>query len=461
MTPDPFDIQLGLRQQYHPAQIVQVPFGIRLADLRTHLYILGKTGTGKSTLIKGIVRQAIARKISVGVIDPHGALIEDILAESIPADRVDDTIVFAPADRHWPVSLNVLRSAADPSTVGSGLVEAFEGLFGNSWGPRLEWIMYCSLASLASAPNTSLLGMQRILVDPVYRAQIIHHVRNPILQAFWHSEFDTWSERYRLEAIAPVQNKIGQLFASPLLCNILGQVRGRIDMRTVMDTPGSIFLANLSKGALGDDKANILGSLLVSLCRMAAMQREDTPEEARNDFILVADEFQNFVTGSFAKALSEVRKYRLVLVLTNQYSKQVREDIRDAVFGNVGSIMSFRVGHFDAAQLEEAFAPDVSAAKFLNLGRHQICARIQEDGLASVPLEGQTVRSDAIKYGQREAIIQASRTRYAQPSIAVEEKVRRFLGTQKPAVKAGLVRFSHERKKKSGVADELTQPEIA
>jgi hypothetical protein len=456
MAPDTFDIELGLRDQYTPAQFVQVPFGIRLADLRYHLYVLGKTGTGKSTLIKGIIRQAIAHRISVGVLDPHGALIDDILREAIPEDRVDDTIVFAPADREWPVSLNVLRSAADPSTVGSGLVEAFEGLFGHSWGPRLEWILYNSIASLAAAPNTSLLGMQRILVDPVYRAQITHHVRNPIIQAFWRNEFDTWSERYRLEAIAPVQNKIGQLFASPLLCNVLGQVSGRIDLRTVMETPGSIFLANLSKGALGDDKANIMGSLIVSLCRMAAMQRESIPEEERNDFILIADEFQNFVTGSFAKSLSEVRKYRLDLIMASQYSKQVREDIRDAVFGNVGSIMSFRVGHFDAAQLEEAFAPGVPAAKFLNLGRHQILARIQEDGLASVPYYGQTLPPDAIKHWQRDAIIQSSRARYARPRIAVEERMGRFLDTQKPAVKAGnIVATPYEkRKRKCGGANE-------
>jgi hypothetical protein len=434
MQQSPFDIELGLREQYHPAGVVQVPFGILIADLRTHLYALGRTGTGKSTLIKGIIRQAIARKISVGVLDPHGALIEDLLAEAIPADRVDDTILFAPADREWPVSLNILQSASDPSIVASGLVEAFEGLFGDSWGPRLEWILYCSIASLASAPHTSLLGMQRLLIDPVYREQITRHVRNPIIQAFWRHEFDTWSERYRLEAIAPVQNKMGQLFASPVLCNVLGQVSGRIDLRTVMDTPGSIFLANLSKGALGDDKANIMGSLIVSLCHMAAMQREDMPEEARNDFLLVVDEFQNFVTGSFAKALAEVRKYRLILILTNQYSKQVREDIRDAIFGNVGSIISFRVGHFDASQLEEAFAPDVPAAQFLNLGRYEVWARMQANGLAGIPFHGRTLRSDAIPYGQREAIVHASRSRYAPRSRAeVEEKVQRFLGTQKPA----------------------------
>jgi hypothetical protein len=316
-------IQLGMRHQYHPSQIVQVPFGIRQDDLRMHLYVVGKTGTGKSTLIKSVVSQAIALGMGVGVLDPHGTLIEEILDEAIPPARVDDTVVFRPAERDWPVSLNLLRCAPHPSTVASGLVEAFARLFGHSWGPRLEWILFCSIAALAAAQNTSLLGIERLLVDPRYRQQILHQVHDPVIRLFWREEFATWDDRYRKEAIAPIQNKIGQLFASPLLRNVLGQVTGRIDLRTVMDQRG-IFLANLSKGALGADKANLMGSLLVSLFHLAAMQREDTPEDARVDFLLVIDEFQNFVTGSFATALAEVRKYRLNLVLANQYNRHYR-----------------------------------------------------------------------------------------------------------------------------------------
>jgi energy-coupling factor transporter ATP-binding protein EcfA2 len=307
MAHDAFDIQLGLRHIYHPGEIAQIPFGIRRGDLRSHLYMVGKTGTGKSTLIKSIVNQAIAQDIGVGVLDPHGALIEQILDEDIPAERIKDTIVFAPGDREWPVSLNLLRCAADPSKVASALVGAFEGLFGDSWGPRLEWILFCSIAALVSAKNTSLLGLERLLVDPHYRQHILRQVTDPVILHFWEFEFAQWSDKYRTEAIGPIQNKVGQLFASPELRNVLGQVTGRIDMRTVLDTPGSIFLANLSKGALGDDKANLIGSFIVSLCRLAAMQRQDTPEEERRDFLLVCDEFQNFVTLSFAAALSEVR----------------------------------------------------------------------------------------------------------------------------------------------------------
>src|SRR5947208_2110193 len=425
-------IQLGIRHLYHPSEIVQVPFGIRRTDLRTHLYVVGKTGTGKSTLIKSVVSQAIALGMGVGVLDPHGTLIEEILEEAIPEERIADTIVFAPADRDWPVSLNVLRCAAQPSKVASGLVGVFEGLFGHSWGPRLEWILFCSIASLASATNTSLLGLERLLVDASYRQRILRQVTDPVVLHFWQTEFDAWSQSYRTEAIGAIQNKVGQLFASPELRNVLGQVTGRIDMRTVMDTPGSIFLANLSKGALGDDKANLIGSLLVSLCRIAAMQREDTPEEERRDFLLVADEFQNFVTASFATALSEVRKYRLNLLLAHQYHKQVREDIRDAVFGNVGSIISFRVGYDDAAVLEEVFAPDVAAAQFLNLQRYHLWARIQEDGLPSVPFEGRTLRPELGMYHQRDAILNASRTRYACQRDKVEAKIARFLPRKSP-----------------------------
>jgi hypothetical protein len=432
MTTDSFDILLGVRHQYHPSEIVQVPFGIRRADLRSHLYVVGKTGTGKSTLIKSVVSQAIARGIGVGVLDPHGSLIEEILDEAIPADRIQDTIVFAPPDRDWPVSLNLLRCAPHPSQVASGLVGAFEGLFGNSWGPRLEWIMYCSIASLASATNTSLLGLERLLVDATYRQRILRQVTDPVVLHFWQYEFDQWPEKFRTEAIQSIQNKVGQLFASPELRNVLGQVTGRITMRTVMDTPGSIFLANLSKGALGDDKANLIGSFIVSLCRMAAMQRADTPEAERLDFLLIADEFQNFVTESFASALSEVRKYRLNLFLAHQYRKQVREDILAAVFGNVGSIISFRVGNDDAELLEREFAPYVPAAQFLNLGRHQLWARIQQDGLAGFPFEGRTLRPDLGMYGHGDAIRAASRVAYARPRADVEAKIRRFLIRESP-----------------------------
>ena len=434
MGDESFDIQLGLRRIYtvHPAERTHVPFGIGRADLRSHLYVVGKTGTGKSTLIKSVVSQAIARGIGVGVLDPHGALIDEILDGAIPERRIKDTIVFAPGDRDWPVSLNLLHCADTPSKVASGLVGAFEGLFGLSWGPRLEWILFCSIATLASAKNTSLLGLERLLVDPSYRARLLRQVRDPIVLHFWQYEFERWSERYRTEAIESLQNKVGQLFASPELRNVLGQVSERIDMRTVMDTPGSIFLANLSKGALGDDKANLIGSFIVSLCRMAAMQREDTPEAERPDFLLIADEFQNFVTASFASALSEVRKYRLALLLAHQYRTQVREDILDAVYGNVGSMISFRVGNDDAELLEKQFAPDVSAARFLNLGRHQILARIQEHGLPGVPFEGQTLPPALGMYQQRDAIIDASRARYAVPRITIEAKLGRFLIRKNP-----------------------------
>jgi hypothetical protein len=274
--------------------------------------------------------------------------------------------------------------------------------------------------------------MERILIDPRYRERILRQVKDPIILHFWHSQFDAWAAKYRIEAIESIQNKVGQLFASPELRNVLGQVTGRIDVRTIMDTPGSIFLANLSKGVMGDDKANLIGSFLMSLFRIAAMQRENTPEEERRDFLLVADEFQNFVTSSFASALSEVRKYRLSLILANQYRKQVREDIRDAVFGNVGSIISFRVGNDDAELLEGVFAPSMSATQFLNLDRYHIVARIQDDGLPGIPFYGLTLRPELGMYGMREAILYASRARYAQPRAKVEAKIARFLPRKSP-----------------------------
>ena len=313
--------------------------------------------------------------------------------------------------------------------------------------------------SLASAQNTSLLGLQRLFVDAPYREQIIHQVRDPVIRAFWRHEFETWDDRYRKEALGPIHNKVGQLFGSPAIRNILGQVTGRIDLRRVMD--GGIFIARLPKGPLGADKASLFGSLVVSLFQLAALQRDDTPEEERIDFHLYIEEFQNFMTAGIASALSEVRKYRLDLTLVNQYTKSLREDVRDAVFGNVGCIMAFRVGNHDAKLLEQEYAPDVPATQFLNLGRRQMWVHLQEQGVPSVPFQAETLAFTPATYGQRDVVIQASRQRYARPRAEVEEKITRFLTPKNPPVRRASVKVPPRvRSKKAGAVASSERPEV-
>ncbi len=263
--------------------------------------------------------------------------------------------------------------------VASGIVSVFKSIWHDSWGPRLEYILYASVAALLDCENVSLLGVQRMLSDGRYRAWVVKQVKDPMVRSFWENEFEHYDKKFMLEAIAPIQNKVGQLLMSPHVRNILGQVKSRIDARFMMDN-GRIFIADVSKGKLGADKSNLLGALLVTQFQLAAMSRSDVPEHERKDFFLYVDEFQSFASDSFISILSEARKYRLCLTLSHQYVDQVRPEIRDAVFGNVGSIVAFRVGHRDAKQLELAFGETYRASELSSLGNHEVCAKLLADG---------------------------------------------------------------------------------
>jgi hypothetical protein len=295
------------------------PFGISRTDRRQHLYAIGKTGTGKTTLLRNLICQDIESGHGVGVIDPHGDLAEELL-ECIPSSRTDDLLYFNPADSHFPVGFNLIGSAFDERKHldSSALVGAFKHIWRDSWGPRLEYILYASVAALMECENVSLLGVPRMLTDERYRSWVLRQVHDPVVRSFWTNEFARFDKRFLSEAIAPIQNKVGQLLMAAPLRNVFGQVRSKVDPRFIMDNK-RIFIANLSKGRLGEDKANLLGSLLVSKFQSAAMERADMPEESRKDFYLFIDEFPNFSTESFAGILSEARKYRLNLTLSHQY----------------------------------------------------------------------------------------------------------------------------------------------
>ena len=402
-------------------------FGLQGEDRRQHLYVIGKTGTGKTTLLKNLIVQDIAAGRGVGVIDPHGDLAQSLL-DLIPRCRTEDVVFFDPADREYPIAFNPLDSLPPEQKhlVASGIVGAFKNVWRDSWGPRTEYILYAAVAALLDCENASLLGVQRMLSDARYRAWVVKQVKDPLVRSFWVREFGEYDSRFMHEAVAPLQNKVGQLVMSPLLRNILGQVRSRINARFMMDH-GRIFIADLSKGRIGEDKSNLLGALLVSHFQLAAMSRADVPEPERPDFFLVIDEFQNFATDSFASILSEARKYRLCLTLSHQYVAQLNDEIRDAVFGNVGSIVAFRVGQADASMLEREFENTYSATHFTELGNYEVCAKMLVNGEHREPFLGKTLGPLGARVGRRETIVRRSREKYATRREVVEDKVRRWM----------------------------------
>lgn len=402
-------------------------FGISRADRRQHLYTIGKTGVGKTTLLRNLIVQDIDAGEGVGVIDPHGDLAEELL-DHIPPHRIDHVVYFNPADVDFPAALNLLATApADcRHLVASGLVSALKNVWKDSWGPRLEYILYATCAALLEAENVTILGVQRMLTDQRYRAWVVKQVRDPVVRRFWTGEFARYDPRFLQEAIAPIQNKVGQLLMAPPIRNIFGQVKSKIDARFIMDRQ-RVFIANLSKGRLGEDKANLLGSLLVTQFQLAAMSRADIPEASRQDFYLHIDEFHNFSTDSFASILSEARKYRLCLTLSHQYTAQLRDEIREAVSGNVGSTIAFRVGEADAAHLEQEFGGVFPSRRFADLGNQEVCVKLLSDGTYGEPFAASTLPPLSTGHHRRATIIERSRQRYCTPRGTVEEKIERWM----------------------------------
>lgn len=401
-------------------------FGIKAADQRQHIYTIGKTGSGKSTLLRNLIVQQIAAGHGVGFIDPHGDLAAELL-DHIPRWRADDLVYFNPSDLEHPIGLNLLANvpADDRHLVASGIVSAFRSIWRDSWGPRLEYILRNALVALLDCPNTTLLGMVKLFIDSDYRRWVVNQVRDPLVRMFWVDEFERYDSRFMREAIAPIQNKVGQFLMNAPIRNIIGQVRRKIDFRFMMDD-GRIFIANLSKGKLGEDKVNLLGSLLTTQFQLAAMRRADQPEHQRRDFFLFIDEFHNFTTDSFAGILAEARKYRLCLTLSHQYTEQLSPEIRQAVFGNVGTIISFRVGHTDAQLLEQEFGSAFCATEFMDLNRFEVIVK-QALHSGSSWFRAKTFPPVTNFHGRREQLIRRGREKYAMQRRAVEERIERWL----------------------------------
>lgn len=398
-------------------------FGIKKPDRRLHTYIIGKTGTGKSTLMENMIFDDIREGRGVAVVDPHGELISHIL-DLIPEDRIADVVYFNPADSSYPIGFNLLENV-DPemkNVVASGVVGIFKKIFGESWGPRLEYILRNAVLALLDYPNSTLLGVMRILTDNAFRRLVVNEIKDPVIKDFFINEYEKYEPKFRQEAIAPIQNKVGQFLSSSTIRNIVGQPKSTMDIRTIMDQ-GKILLADLSIGRIGEDNSALLGSMLITKIQLAAMGRTDMKELERRDFYLYVDEFQNFATDSFATILSEARKYRLNLVMINQYISQMPETVANAVFGNVGTMIAFRVGATDAEALKHEFEPVFDANDLVNLPNRQIYLKMAIDGVTMPAFSAGTLPPPAEKSEHREEVIEASRKQFTMTRDQVEEYI--------------------------------------
>lgn len=389
-------------------------FGIKDIDRRKHVYIMGKTGAGKSTLIANMAIDDIRKGRGIGIIDPHGDLCETVL-DYIPKRRLNDVVYLEPFDTERTFSLNVLeiKNKQHKDLIASGIVSIFSKIYADSWGPRLEYILRNTIFTLLEIPNSTLIDALRILSDKAYRDKVVPNIQDPVIRAFWEQEFDKMTDKLRVEAISPIQNKVGQFVSSKMIRNIIGNPKSTIDLEEIMNGK-KILLLNLSQGKLGEDNAALLGAMIITQIQLAAMNRAFQKEEERQDFFLYVDEFQNFATSSFIKILSEARKYRLAITLANQYIDQLDVTIQKAIFGNAGTLISFVTGAGDAALLTNEFAQIYSQNDLVSLGKHEIVMKLSIDNMTSMPFAAKTLPLPNLKNENRDDIIRLSKERYGR-----------------------------------------------
>jgi hypothetical protein len=385
-------------------------FGIKRDDRRKPLYILGKTGMGKSTLLANIVISDIRAGEGVAVVDPHGQLVEEVLAY-IPDHRIKEVIYINATDTERPIPLNPLEQV-DPAyhgLVASGIISIFKKMWADSWGPRLEHILRYTILTLLAYPGTTLLDVPRLLTDETWHKRVVATLFDPFLRDFWRKEFGAYAKAFRNEAIAPILNKVGQFVASPLMRGIVGQSENTFDMRQAMDER-KILLVNVSKGRIGEDASSLLSALMVTKIWLAALSRQNIPEQQRRDFFLTVDEAH--ASASFAEMLAEARKYRLNLTLAHQYLDQLDPALRTAVLGNVGTLITFRTGAEDATYLAREFYPVFAEADFVNLPQYHIYLKLLIDGVPSKGFSAAALPITGEKTGNAEQVIALSRLRY-------------------------------------------------
>ncbi|MBX2866343.1 type IV secretion system DNA-binding domain-containing protein [Candidatus Kaiserbacteria bacterium] len=408
----------------------QKPFGIKAKDRQRHVYVIGKTGMGKSTLLENMAVQDIKNGEGLAFIDPHGSTAETLL-DFIPEERVKDVLYFAPFDMEHPISFNIMEDVGPDKRhlVVSGLMSVFEKIWVDAWSARMAYILQNTLMALLEYPDSTLLGVNRMLSDKKYREKVVDNVKDPGVKSFWVDEFAKYNERYMQEAGDAIKNKIGQFTANPVIRNIIGQPHSSFDIRDIMDNK-KILIMNLSKGLIGETNANLLGSMLTTRIYLAAMSRADlSPQEMKEmpNFYFYVDEFQSFANSTFANILSEARKYKLNLTIAHQYVEQMEEEVRNAVFGNVGTVIAFRVGPFDAEVLEAIFAPEFTATDLVNLGFAQIYLTLMIDGIGSRPFSAVTLPPiEAGHTSCKEMVIRSSQKNFGSERTQVEEMVNAF-----------------------------------
>lgn len=406
-------------------------FGLPRVDRARHLYIIGQTGTGKSGTLELLTISDIYSPYGFAVVDPHGDYAQHVLAR-IPAERAGDVVYFNPADVDFPVAFNPME-VVDPKLkthTASELIGVLKRMF-ESWGPRLEYILRYSLLALLDYPDATMLDITRMLTDKHFRAEVLQHVSDPVVRAFWQVEFTSWNDRFAAEAVAPVLNKVGAFTANPLVRNIIGQPKSSFNIRQIMDER-KILVVNLSRGLIGEDNASLLGALLVTKIQLAAMSRADIPAEQRTPFYLYVDEFQNFATDSFATILSEARKYGLSLTVANQYIAQMSMSVKDAVFGNVGSIIAFRMSADDARTMARYFEPKFTEYDLVHMHNRHFVVTMTIEGEKVPAFSAITLNLPAIVADQTAAIVAHSRAQYASSRQFVEHYVNDRYLVQQP-----------------------------
>lgn len=421
----------------------QLKFGIKREDRLRHMYVIGKTGMGKSTLLENMAIQDIQNGEGLAYLDPHGSTAEKIL-EFVPEHRIKDVIYFAPFDMENPIALNVLEDTApgDESSqsirsqfIVSGLMSTFKKIWKDQWSARMEYILNYTLLALLEIPEATLLDVNRMLSDKVYRKDIIARLKEPTVKSYWEKEFASMTDKMVAEAVPAIQNKVGQFISNALIRNIIGQTRSSFDFRKAMDEK-KIIIFNLSIGRIGEDAVNLLGSLFVTKIYLAAMSRSDMSSgEMKNvpNFYLYVDEFQNFINDSFAQILSQARKYKLGLIVAHQYVKQMTEIVHDAIFGNVGTMIAYRIGADDADAFEKEFKPTFLPEDFTNIGRFQMYLKLMIDGVTSPAFSatGMGPWPEPEKSFVAE-IIESSRALYSHPRQEVEAHILKWtLGGEK------------------------------
>ncbi|MFA5830710.1 MAG: type IV secretion system DNA-binding domain-containing protein [Candidatus Paceibacterota bacterium] len=403
------------------------PFGIKAIDRTRHVYVIGKTGMGKSTLLENMVVQDIQNGNGCAFIDPHGGTAE-LLLDYVPENRIKDVIYFAPFDTDYPVAFNIMEDVGKDKRhlVASGLMSAFKKIWVDAWSARMEYILSNTLLALLEFPGATLLGVNRMYSDKDYRKKVVENITDPSIKSFWLDEYAKYGERYTQEATPAIQNKVGQFVSNPLIRNIIGQSKSTFDIRKVMDEK-KILIMNLSKGKVGDQNTSLLGSMLITKIYLAAMSRADATREEMAElpfFYFFVDEFQSFANESFADILSEARKYRLNLTIAHQYIEQMPEEVRAAVFGNVGTMITFRVGSYDADVLEKEFLPAFSAEDIVNLDKYQLYLRLMIDGVGSRPFSAVAlppIKKEGTSF--KEQILENSRNVFAKKREDVEKEI--------------------------------------